>query len=343
MKLSELIEQRLARLRVVARALHKSLRTEETYCGWIRRFIHFAGTNPSAAGQTPEEIARLFVEAHAAEWAVATQDQFRNALVFYYKHVLKKPLGRLGDWTRARRPQRLPVWLPHEQMLDLLSHLRGLPRLMGELDYGSGLRSHELVTLRVKDIDFAARSITVRGGKGDKDRVTFLPESIIPELQSHLEEMKRLHFADRRAGRPGVQVPSSKFSGEEWPWFWVFAAQSESTDPRTGIVRRHHVHPSTLGKALAVAVKRWGGNQRVTQHSLRHSFATTLLDRGIGIHVVKELLGHQNIQTTEIYAHVLPRKAVAQATSPMDLAPGNVVALPAAAAPEIPSTWSVVR
>lgn len=343
MKASELIEVRLARLRTVARALHKSLETERTYCGWVRRFIQFSAELEGSRGMAPEQLARLFVEAHAEGWAVATQDQFRNALVFYYKHVLKRPLGDLGGWSRARRPERLPVWLPHAQMLDLLSYMRDPMRLMAETDYGSGLRSRELVTLRVKDVDFTAKTITVRGGKGAKDRVTFLPESVIPRLHAQIEEMRRLFHADRRAGRPGVETPSRNFSGEDWQWFWVWAAPTESTDPRTGIVRRHHIHKSTLGKALAVAVKRWGGNQRVTQHSLRHSFATTLLDRGVGIHVLKELLGHKDIKTTEIYAHVLPRKAVVQATSPMDLAPPNVVPLAATSGPAETRGFSVVR
>jgi site-specific recombinase XerD len=325
MKTSELIELRLQRLRTVARAMHLSLATERTYAGWVRRFITFSAGQSDCMTAPPEDMARRFVEAHASEWAVATQDQFRNALVFYFRRVLERPLGQLGEWSRAKRPVRLPVWLPHAQMLDLISHLRGPMRLMAAIGYGSGVRSHELARMRVNDLDFTAQTITVRGGKGDKDRVTFLPASEIPALQAHLDDMRRLHLRDRRDARPGVETGSAKFTGEDWPWFWVWAAPNESRDPRTGIVRRHHVHKSTLGKALAVAVKRAGCDRRVTQHSLRHSFATTLLDRGIGIHVVSRLLGHVHIATTEIYAHVLPRQAVVQAESPMDIAPGNVL------------------
>lgn len=336
MKTSELIELRIDALRKALRMSKKTRAwsTEKTYVGWIRRFIAFTASETDCFTAPPEEMARRFVEAHAAEWAVATQDQFRNALVFYFKHVLKRPLGDLGEWSRAKRPQRLPVWLPHEQMLDLISNLRGTLKLMAAIGYGSGLRSRELSRLRVKDLDFTAKTLTVRGGKGDKDRVTFLPESEIPALRAHLEEMKRLHLRDRRNERPGVETGSTKFDGKDWPWFWVWAAPGESRDPRTGIPRRHHVHKSTLGKALVVAVRRSGGDQRVTQHSLRHSFATTLLDRGIGIHVVSQLLGHTHISTTEIYAHVLPRQAVVQASSPMDIAPRNVLPVQFAAPAE---------
>lgn len=335
MKNSEFVERRVERLRVVIRERKMSLQTERTYCEWMRRFVGFALAQQDRVAVSPEKMARRFVQTCGEQWAVATQDQFRNALVFYYRHVLEQPLGNLGAWSHARRPEKLPVWLPHEEMLALLSHLRGVMGLMARIGYGSGLRSRELSSLRWGNIDFHGKTITVRGGKGGKDRVTFLPESEIESLRAHMEEMRVIFLRDRRDGRLGVEVPSAKVSGLDWQWFWVWAAASESRDPRSGIVRRHHVHRSALGKALRVAVAKWGGNQRVTQHSLRHSFATTMLDRGAGIHVVQQLLGHAHISTTEIYAHVLPRQVVVQARSPMDLAPGNVVAMPVVAAQEV--------
>jgi integron integrase len=328
MKTSEFIESRVDRTRVVARELKLSLCTERTYCGWVRRFVRFSLAQSHWEKTPPEEMARRFVQVQGERWSVATQDQFRNALVFYYRHVLERPIGNLGEWAQARRPEKLPVWLPHEEMMSLLSHLRGTPRLMARIGYGSGLRSRELASLRWGNIDFHSKTITVRGGKGGKDRVTFLPESEIEELKQHMGWARELYQTDRRAGRAGVEVPSEKFNGKDWQWFWVWPALNESRDPRSGIVRRHHLHRDTLGKALKAAVQRWGGNQRVTQHSLRHSFATELLTRGVGIQVVQELLGHSNIETTQIYAHVLPRKAVVQARSPLDGVPANVTAMP---------------
>lgn len=326
MKTSELIEQRVARLRAVCRTMKLSLNTERTYEGWVRRYIAFCPTLNDWRYRSAAEMLREFLERGAAEWAASTQNQALNAIVFYYKHVLEKPLGKIGEWAAAKRPARLPVWLPHEEMMALIGHLRGLPRLMAEVGYGSGVRSHELASLRVKDVDLAAKTLTVRGGKGSKDRVTILPEAVIPRLTGHLREMRALWQQDRERHRPGVAVPSEKFNGEDWEWFWVWAARDESTDPRSGIVRRHHVHDTTLGKALGVAVKRWGGHQRVTVHSLRHSFATSLLMAGTPIQDVQALLGHAHIATTQIYAHCLPRLTL-RVKSPLD-GQSNIVAMP---------------
>lgn len=326
MKTSELMDQRAGRLRTVCRTMKLSLNTARTYEGWVRRFIAFCAAMPDWRYKSSEEMTRAFLESKAAEWCAATQNQALNALVFYFKHVLSRPLGKLGAWAAAKRPSRLPVWLAHEDMMSLISHLRGLPRLMAEVDYGSGARSHELVSMRVKDVDLAARTITVRGGKGAKDRVTILPSSVIPALTAQLREMRNLWQQDRARHRPAVAVPSEKFNGTDWEWFWVWAARNESTDPRTGIVRRHHVHDTTLGKALSAAVKRWGGNQRVTVHSLRHSFATSLLMAGTPIQDVQALLGHAHLATTQIYAHCLPRLTL-RVRSPMDDA-SNIIPLP---------------
>ena len=331
MNTKEVIESRLARLRVVM-ATSKSARalnTERTYVSHIRAFLWFCAYCPEVKTAAPEDLARLYVESKARHWAVATVNQFRNALVYYYKHVLEKPLGDLGQWAEAKRPKRLPVWLPDAEMRALLACMKGTSRLMAELAYGSGLRSHELASLRWKDIDFTQNQIIVRQGKGAKDRVTFLPQACVPALLDHRESMRAMWESDRREGRAGVEVPSSKFNGQEWPWFWVWAAHSESTDPRTRIVRRHHVHRSTLGKAIAEAVRLWGKDQRVTVHSLRHSFATEMLMSGMPIHELKELMGHAHIDTTEIYLHCLPRLTTRRG-SPMDRQPStpNVVPFP---------------
>lgn len=332
MNTKAVIESRLARLRTVM-ATSKSARalnTERTYVTHIRQFLWFCAYCPEVKTAPAEELARLYVESKARHWAVATVNQFRNALVYYYKHVVEKPLGDLGQWAEAKRPKRLPVWLPDADMRTLLGCMKGPARLMAEIAYGSGLRSHELASLRWKDIDFTQNQIIVRQGKGAKDRVTFLPQVCIPALLEHRERMRALWESDRRQGRAAVEVPSSKFNGHDWAWFWVWAAHSESTDPRTRIVRRHHIHRSTLGKAIAEAVKLWGKDQRVTVHSLRHSFATEMLMSGMPIHELKELMGHAHIDTTEIYLHCLPRLTTRRG-SPMDrqTATPNVLPFPA--------------
>lgn len=317
MKTSELIEARLTKLRLVCRTMKYSLETERSYAGWSRRFMLFSLAQPDWREASAETLVRRFLESQAAEWSASTQAQALNALAFHFKHVAEKPLGKLGQWAVAKRPKRLPVWLPHEDMMALIAHLRGLPRLMAEVAYGSGVRSKELARLRVKDIDFTARTITVRGGKGAKDRVTILPESVAEKLRAHVDDMRLLWESDRRLKREGVEVPSVKFNGADWQWFWVWAGNHESRDPRSGIIRRHHVHESTLGKALAGAVVRWGGNQRVTVHSCRHSFATTLLMAGTPIQEVQQLLGHTHLATTQIYTHCLPR-VESRIRSPLD-------------------------
>lgn len=319
MNLQTLIESRIDRMRIVMATSQsaRSPQTEKSYVGHMRSFLGFCADHPQVKILPAEELARLYVESKARHWSVSSTDVFRNALVFYYRHVVEKPLGDLGEWAMARRPKRLPVWLAHEDMMSLIACLKGQNRLMAEIGYGSGLRSRELASLRWKDICYAQKQIVIRRGKGEKDRVTFLPESCVPALKEQEARMRALWEYDRRYDRPGVEVSSSKFSGKDWAWFWVWAGHSESTCPRSGIVRRHHVHRSSLGKALAAAVPVWGGNQRVTVHSLRHSFATETLMSGMPIHEVQELLGHKDLSTTQIYAHCLPRLTMRR-ESPMD-------------------------
>lgn len=307
----------------------RAINTEESYVGHMKQFLWFCAWHPAVRTAGPEEMARLYVESKARDWSQASVDVFRNALVFYYRWVVERPLGDLGPWAQARRPKRMPTWLAHDDMMRLLGCMKGQTRLMAEIDYGSGLRSAELINLRWKDISYTQKQITVRGGKGDKDRVTFLPEACIPALREQEQRMRSLWEWDRRHDRPGVYVPSSKFNGKDWQWFWVWGADHESRDKRSGIVRRHHLHDDTLGKALHVAVPIWGGNQRITVHSLRHSFATEQLMSGMPIHELQQLMGHKYITTTERYLHCLPR-LTARRGSPMDrgaaVGGGNVVA-----------------
>jgi site-specific recombinase XerD len=334
MNTNEVIEKRLERLRVVMATSKeaRSLNTERSYVSHIKQFLWFCAYCPEVKSAGPEELARLYVESRAREWSESSMRVFRNALVFYYRWVVERTMGDLGPWAMAKRAKRLPTWLPDAEMRALLGCMKGVTRLMAEVDYGSGLRSHELASLRWKDLDFAGNQIVVRQGKGAKDRVTFLPGACVPALLEHKERMRALWEMDRRNGRAGVEVPSGKFDGTAWPWFWVWAAAGESVDPRSKVVRRHHVHRSTLGKAIGEAVRIWGGDKRVTVHALRHSFATEMLMDGMPIHELKELMGHAHISTTEIYAHCLPR-LTARRGSPMDRAPlvGNVVRFPGAA------------
>jgi site-specific recombinase XerD len=326
-----IIRQRIERMRVVMATSKdaRALTTESSYTGHLRAFMRFSVTVQGFATLPPEELARLYVESKARHWSVASVNQFRNALVFYYRHVIGKPLGNLGTWAEAKRPKKLPVWLAHDDMMALIACLKGQNRLMAEIGYGSGLRSHDLASLRWKDIHYAQRQIVIRSGKGDKDRATFLPSSCIPALKEQEQRMRALWEHDRRHNRPGVEVPSTKFTGKDWPWFWVWAGNNESRDPRSGIVRRHHVHRDTLGKAISAAVRIWGGNQRVTVHSLRHSFATEMLMSGMPIQELQEVMGHKHVTTTQIYAHCLPRLTTRR-ESPMDRAAGNVVAFESA-------------
>ncbi len=319
-------DETLNQVRVVCRMRRLSYETEKCYSGWIARFIGFMRT---CLALPREERIRLFLEKLSARSAASTQNQALNAIVFLYRDVIKSPLGDIGKWARAKRPKRLPTWLTHEEAMCVLDQMPRFTRLMAEVAYGSGLRNAELLALRVKDIDFQSCLVTVRGGKGDKDRVTCLPRSVACKLREHLERCHVIWNQDRTAGRQPVFLPDGlerKFpnGGREWPWFWVWPGGNESRDPRSGIIRRHHVHEHTLGKALATAARKAGIHKRVTAHTLRHSFATNLLANGASITQVQELLGHNSVETTQIYLHCIPQFA-RTITSPMDAAPGNVV------------------
>jgi len=243
-------------------------------------------------------------------------------LLFLYEHVLEQKLGSLGEFARARRPERLPVVLTKEEARRLLEGLDGSMRLIGELLYGCGLRLLEGLRLRVKDIDFARLQITVRGGKGDKDRVTMLPVSVAERLREHLEGVQRLHAKELAAGRGEVWLPGAlavKFpkASRQWAWQWVFPARQLSQDPESGRLRRHHVHENAVQKAVQAAVAHTGLTKRATCHTLRHSFATHLLENGYDIRTVQDLLGHKDVSTTQIYTHVMTKPGIG-VRSPLD-------------------------
>ena len=324
MKLAEMLEQ----VRLTCRMRRLSYHTETCYTGWITRFARHIQTCPP---NNREERVRSYLEKLAPRTSASTQNQALNAIVFLYRDVLRQPLGELGKWARAKRPARLPSWLSPDEMRRLLEAMPSVPRLMAQFAYGSGLRLAELLALRIKDIDLDACLITVRGGKGDKDRITCLPRSLVFTLRAYLDRIRVLYDQDRAVGANPVYVPDHlerKYpnAGCEWPWFWLWPAASQSTDPRTRIVRRHHLHEDTLGKALKTARRRIGLSKRVTAHTLRHSFATNLLANGASITQVQELLGHNSVETTQVYLHCIPQFA-ATITSPLDAMPlaSNVV------------------
>ena len=271
---------------------------------------------------SPEIEAFLTHLAVKENVAASTQNQALAALLFLYREVLNKDLDGPIDAMRAKRPKRLPTVLTKEEVSKVIGFLSGTNQLMVKLLYGSGLRLMECVRLRVKDVDFAQRQIIVRDGKGMKDRVTMLPDVLIPPLQEHLRHVKRIHDDDLAKGYGSVYLPFAlerKYpnANREWIWQYVFPAYKRSTDPRSGAIRRHHIHESGLQKAVKRAAKLAGINKRVTCHTFRHSFATHLLENGYDIRTVQELLGHKDVRTTMIYTHVLKRGGLA-VRSPLD-------------------------
>jgi integron integrase len=300
------------RLREAIRARHYSRRTEQAYWYWIRYFIFFHGKRHPAemgAAEVTEFLSWLATERNVA---AATQNQALSALLFLYRNVLGVELPWLDSMVRAQRPVRVPVVLSEAEVRRLLEQLEGELRLMAGLLYGAGLRQIECLSLRIKDIDFAYRQVLVRDGKGAKDRVTMLPEHLVQPLHAHLGKVRALHGRDLKAGFGETRLPHAlarKYprAAREWAWQFVFPSVNRSVDPDGGATRRHHVHPDTLGKAVTHAARAAGIEKHVTCHTLRHSFATHLLERGYDIRTVQELLGHSDVSTTMIYTHVLNR------------------------------------
>jgi integron integrase len=273
------------RLVTVIRQRNYSIRTEEAYRSWAERFLTFIGHRDPRTAGAAEVMSFLETLAVQGNVAASTQNQALNALVFFYSQALEQPLGDLGSFIRAKRPQRLPVVLTRGEVLRLLDHLEGTYRLMASLLYGTGMRLMECLRLRVKDVDFAYRQIVVRDGKGQKDRVTPLPDKLIEPLRAHLEQVKVLHEADLSQGNGEVFLPSAlarKYpnAAREWGWQYVFPSGRLSVDPRSGAIRRHHLHENGLQKAVKQAATAARLTKPANCHALRHSFATHLLETG---------------------------------------------------------------
>ena len=296
-------------------------RTEETYRRWAGRFAQFiAPRSPDAAG-TAEVGAFLDALALQQRASASTQRQALNALVFLLQEALGRDLGEL-HYRRAEKPTRLPSVLSREECRRLFAQLNGTTLLMAELAYGSGLRLMELLRLRVHHVDLARGQLRVLGGKGDKDRVTVLPQALVPRLEAHIGRLRGLFAADRAAQLPGVWLPEGlarkyQGAGEQWEWQWLFPSRETSIDPTTGIRRRHHTSDGAFQYAIRRGAAAAGIDKRVTPHTLRHSFATHLLESGADIRTVQELLGHESVETTQIYTHVMQRPGVG-VRSPLD-------------------------
>jgi len=312
----------LDQCREVLRFHHFSHRTEQSYVDWIRRFIVFHNKrHPREMGQL--EIGR-FLSHLAVERQVSasTQNQALHALLFLYQDVIGTDPGWLDEFARAKRPARLPEVLSREEIKAVLRELRTPYSQVGGLLYGAGLRLMESLRLRVKDVDFQRGQVLIHDGKGAKDRVTVLPQAIVPELRAHLTGVRRLWELDQVDQTPGVWLPDAlgrKFprAGQEWIWQWVFPSAELSWDPRSGVRRRHHVSDAAVQGAVRFAARAARIQRRITPHTFRHSFATHLLESGTDIRTLQELLGHQDVSTTQIYTHVMKQPGIG-VRSPLD-------------------------
>ena len=315
----KLLDQVRDRIRVK----HYSIRTEAQYVQWIKRFILFHGKrHPQGMGAAEVEafLTHLAVEGKVS---ASTQNQALSALLFLYKEVLLIDLPWLDNVVRAKQPQRLPCVLTRTEVRGVLTRMSGIYGLMANLLYGTGMRLMECVRLRVKDVEFERGEILIRDGKGAKDRVTMLPESMTGFLQAHLHQRRALFDDDTRMGKALVYLPDAlerKYpnAATEWAWQYIFPSGSFSRDPRSGVERRHHIDEKLLQRAMKKAVQASGIAKLATPHTLRHSFATHLLDSGYDIRTVQELLGHSDVSTTMIYTHVL-NKGGRGVRSPLDM------------------------
>lgn len=304
------------------RLRHRSLNTEKTYITWLRRFRDFVEEkHPEALeGRDLQDfLSHLAVERRVS---TSTQNQALNAIVFFYRHVLEKDIENMLNAVRAKHKRSLPVVLSVQEVERVFDRMSGVHRLMAMLIYGCGLRLSECLRLRIKDIDLEQNIIIVKSGKGDKDRRTVLPERLKDDLIPYIASVRSLHDQDREQNLNGVALLGAlekKYPnvGKEWGWFWLFPSKSLSIDPRTHIVRRHHIHPAALQRAFKVAVKEAGIIKQASVHTLRHSFATHLLENGYDIRTIQELLGHKQLHTTMIYTHVAT-KNILGVRSPLD-------------------------
>lgn len=312
----------LDQVRSQLRLRHYSYRTEQQYVAWIKRFILFHGKRHPASMGAPELESFLSYLAVERKVAAATQGQALSAVLFLYKRVLGVDLPWLENVVRAKKPVRLPVVLTPEEVRAVLGQLDGVYRLVASLLYGSGLRLMEAMRLRVKDLNFDYRQVTVRSGKGDKDRVTVLPQGLIPALRAHLAAVQERHLVAVRDGYGGVELPyalARKYPGadREWAWQYAFPAPHPSIDPRNKIRRRHHLNEEAVQRRVRIAMRAAGIVKPASSHTFRHCFATHLLERGSDIRTVQELLGHKDVTTTQIYTHVM-RKGASAVRSPLD-------------------------
>lgn len=313
----------IEKVRREIRCLHYSFRTEQTYSQWISRFLAFhedKALNHLSASEIKEYLEYLAVDRAVS---ASTQNQALNAIIFLFKKVFNKDPGDIGEFSRARRPVRLPIILSKIEVAHLLKVMSEPYALMAGLLYGCGLRVMECVRLRVKDIDFDQSMIVVRDGKGQKDRITILPDRYKASLQTHLQYVRNIHQDDLKRGFGNVYIWPSlarkyKTISKEWIWQYVFSSSKLSVDPRSGQTRRHHIHETVLQRSVKKATMNANINKRVTCHTLRHSFATHLLESGYDIRTVQELLGHADVSTTMIYTHVLNKPGLA-VKSPVDL------------------------
>lgn len=305
------------------RTKHYAYRTEQTYKDWIKRYILFhkkRHPQDMGANEIHEFIAYLATERKVA---TSTQNQALSAILFLYRTVLQKEITLPPGLVHPSRPKRLPTVLTHAEAMSIINHMRGVPRLMTKILYGSGLRLMECLRLRVKDIDFDNRQIIVRGGKGDDDRLTILPDSVAVEIKIMLQDVKALHEKDLREGYGETILPNAlgaKYpnAGKEWIWQYIFPASQRSADPSSGAVHRHHLDETVLQKAIRNAAQLAKIDKPVSPHTFRHSFATQLLQNNYDIRTIQELLGHKDVKTTMIYTHVLQRGGMA-VKSPLDL------------------------
>lgn len=309
-------------VREVLRYYHYAYRTEQTYCDWILRYIKYFGKKRHPRDMGPEEVED-FLSHLASEGLVSanTQRQALNAIVFLYREVLQLELGSIAP-VRSKRYRHPPTVLTVDEVRSVLREMSGVHRLMAGLMYGCGLRLMECIRLRIQDVDFGQGKVFVRGGKGGKDRVVGMPEYIRGALREHVDKVRLMHEGDLREGYGEVYIPGSlarKYPNacRELGWQYVFPAQGRSIDPRSGKEMRHHVLESGLQKAVKAAVRKAGISKRATCHTLRHSYATHLLESGVNIRVLQELMGHKDVKTTEIYTHVM-NKDIDGVVSPLD-------------------------
>lgn len=310
-------------IREKVRQKHYALKTEKAYVRWYKRFVRFHGIkHPKNMGVKEVEVFLTHLAVNRRV-AASTQNQAFAAILFLYQEVLGIDLGPVNS-LRAKKSRRMPVVLSQADTFDVLDEITIEPhRLIAHLLYGTGVRISEALKLRIKDVDFQRSIVTIHGGKGDKDRTTVLPIGCVDGLRNQIDIAYDYWNIDRKRGMPGVEVPNAldvKYPkiGEEWGWFWIFPAEGYSTCPRSSITRRHHVHESGVQKAVRKAAQSAGVTKRVTPHTLRHCFATHLLEAGYDIRTVQELMGHQDVKTTMIYTHVMRPGGVAGVVSPLD-------------------------